>query len=800
MRFKLGLKSKMLLFILMTCIVIFIGAFGYMSILFKEKSLNNAYTIANNYSKEYGNLINAKLNEYMLAARTTATAFESFDSIPEEERRAILADVLVQLLKYNDDFISVWSICESNSIDNLDSIYVNQVGSTILGNFRHVYYKDNNEIKLSKYVEQDSAEVFSGKVYTRVKNDLTETLIDPYFYSYTGNKEDEILEANLVIPILKNGKFIGVLGVDITLETFNEINKKIKPFKKGYAYLISNDGTLVAHPDEKMAGKPIDSLTEFRLYPDSINALIKKGSNFSFTINKKTGGRQYLTFNPIQAGYAQTPWSIAISVPLKVILQSSNRSFLLAVFIGVLGLVLLTIVIWAIAGNITKPILKTTKTLQNLAQGEIDSENLLKINTNDEIGDMANAVDNLIQNLERTIDFANQIGKGNLDTQFDLLSDEDSLGYSLIEMRESLKKAREEEELGKIEDQKRNWATQGIAKFGELLREGDENIEELSYKVIKELVDYLDATQCAFFILHDDDPNNVYLELLSTIAFGIRKYIKKTIKNGESLIGRAAEEHKTINLSEIPENYIEITKGVTGKNPDNLLIVPLEVNETVYGVLELISYKKFEAYQAEFVEKIGENIASTIASVKVNSRTNELLEKSKKQADELAQQEEEMRQNMEEMQATQEEAAKREAEMKGLIEGINTITLVSEYDLDGQLTEINDELLRLYGMSKQQVQGKYHGTLGVEVNVNREEIDQLWQDLRKGKTRKRIQQFNINNKSIWLEEIYTPIYDADGDPIKVLNVSVDITERTKMEQEINQLEEDIKEIQQSSQK
>jgi len=540
----------------------------------------------------------------------------------------------------------------------------------------------------------------------------------------------------------------------------------------------------------------LESIPSYENYPENIKEKIAQGENFSFIYKaRKDEGKVYITFTPIHIGNATTPWSVAISVPVKTIMKQANRNILFAIIIGIIGLLLLSLVIRYISGNITNPIIKITEILKKISKGEISKKNILNIRSNDEIGSMANAVNSLITGLEGTVDFANEIGKGNLNTSFNLLSEEDILGQSLIDMRQSLLQAKEEEEIGQIEDQKRNWATQGMAKFGELLRENNDNMEALSYSIIKNLVKYIDASQCAFFIINNDNQNDIHFELISTIAFGRRKHITRRIEIGETLIGRAAEEGKTIHLDIIPDDYISITTGVSGDRPKNLLVVPLKVNDIVYGVIELISYNEFEAYQIEFIEKIGESIASTISGVKTSARTTQLLEQSKKQADELAQQEEEMRQNMEEMQATQEEAAKRESEMKGLIEGMNAITLVAEYDPDGQVVEINDELLKIFGLSKQQVLGKYHGSLSIDTATDKEELEHLWNDLRKGKTRQRNHKLIINNKEIWLNEVYTPISDTDGDPIKVLSVSTDITEIMKMQSEIDQMEDEIKEMQ-----
>lgn len=85
-------------------------------------------------------------------------------------------------------------------------------------------------------------------------------------------------------------------------------------------------------------------------------------------------------------------------------------------------------------------------------------------------------------------------------------------------------------------------------------------------------------------------------------------------------------------------------------------------------MLEIASFKEFEEYEIVFIEKLGDAIASTLSTVKVNERTTNLLRESQYMEEQLRAQEEEMRQNMEELQATQEEMKRKDRMQQERIE------------------------------------------------------------------------------------------------------------------------------------
>ena len=152
---------------------------------------------------------------------------------------------------------------------------------------------------------------------------------------------------------------------------------------------------------------------------------------------------------------------------------------------------------------------------------------------------------------------------------------------------------------------------------------------------------------------------------------GKRNY-KKNIALGEGLVGRCAFESLPIILTDVPDNYINITSGLGDANPTSILLIPSVLNNKVYAVIELVSFENFNDFEIKFVINIGENLASTIANIKTNIQTQKLLEETSFQREELSAKEEEMRQNLEELQATQEEMKRKELELTKLNEELQS--------------------------------------------------------------------------------------------------------------------------------
>jgi GAF domain-containing protein len=316
-----------------------------------------------------------------------------------------------------------------------------------------------------------------------------------------------------------------------------------------------------------------------------------------------------------------------------------------------LDILLLTVLLYGFNKLVIRPV-------QLLESNILQHKHTEEFNKN-EIGKVTHEINEIIENLKDATDFVISIGEGKLDIDYKETLDpqyvpgKNKLADSLIQMQEKLKALNETE-------RRRQWATEGLTKFVEIMRSSNDNLNSLGDAVISALVQYTRSNQGGLYILNDEDPNNKYLELISLFAFDTKKHEQQKIKLGEGILGQTFLEKETTHLTNMPDEYIRITSGLGDANPRALLLFPLKVDKEAYGIIELASFHEYQQHEIDFVEKLGESIAATLGSVRAAQKNRQLIEQFQQQTEEMRAQEEEMRQNMEELQATQEEVVRKE--------------------------------------------------------------------------------------------------------------------------------------------
>lgn len=230
-----------------------------------------------------------------------------------------------------------------------------------------------------------------------------------------------------------------------------------------------------------------------------------------------------------------------------------------------------------------------------------------------------------IEIVERTSLFAEDIGKGELESEFHTMGDDDDLGKALLKMRGSLKaQAKEEEE--------RNWIVEGTSEIGSILRNHNK-VKELGYAILQYLVPKMDSLQGAFYTAREDEGSTGLrpkgdISLVASYAYGRRKYLENDFRFGQGLVGQAASERDVIYRKEIPEEYVSITSGLLkDKKPNTILIIPLIADNQMYGLIEFASLNQYSDRQIKFLKEVSTIIARTLFNIATNEKTLDLLDK-----------------------------------------------------------------------------------------------------------------------------------------------------------------------------
>ncbi len=270
------------------------------------------------------------------------------------------------------------------------------------------------------------------------------------------------------------------------------------------------------------------------------------------------------------------------------------------------------LIAWFIVRSISRPIVQAAGIADSIAAG--DFHRRLDMRRTDEIGQMANALDRMVEKVAENF--------------------------------------HEKTVMAELSDQMR----------------GEQDVSTLSMHIITHLAKLLNAQMASLYLV---DQSGETMTMKGSYAFHKRKGLNSKIKIGEGVAGQAAFEKNMISITDLPEDYIRINSTLGNAAPCNILAVPFTHEETVLGVLEFASFTEFSDEQMEFLKSVTEHIAIAFRSAQSKQEVQELLEETREQTEELKQQSEELMATNEELESQtaalkkfQQELESRQGELK----------------------------------------------------------------------------------------------------------------------------------------
>ncbi|NCE86534.1 methyl-accepting chemotaxis protein [Pseudomonas sp. Q1] len=317
----------------------------------------------------------------------------------------------------NRGVLGVWLSFEPNALDGKDSEFIDDKArvSNEKGRFSSYWSRAGGEGLNTIMVEEDLTKTtlnLSGipynSWYTCPRDSRNTCLLDPYEDTVAGKP---VLMTTISLPLIVEGKVIGVIGVDIALNALQaNTDAAQKSLFNGAAHLeyLSSTGLIAAYSGEpaKVGKNLIDTLGA---EGKEIVQLLATGS--PMIREQDDTIRAVYPFKPIADA---KNWGVLIKLPKSVMLadniklqavldeaQASSliKTLLIAAAAALLGLLL----IWLTATGVTRPINNVAAMLKDIASGEGDLTQRLAYAKKDELGELANWFNRFLDKLQPTI-------------------------------------------------------------------------------------------------------------------------------------------------------------------------------------------------------------------------------------------------------------------------------------------------------------------------------------------------------------------------------------------------------------
>jgi HAMP domain-containing protein/signal transduction histidine kinase/ActR/RegA family two-component response regulator len=226
---------------------------------------------------------------------------------------------------------------------------------------------------------------------------------------------------------------------------------------------------------------------------------------------------------------------------------------------------------------------------------------------------------NLTSQVRSIANVATAVTKGDLtrsiavEAQGEVLQLKDTINQMIGNLRETTRANKEQD-----------WLKTNLARFSGLMQ-GQRNVEALSKLIMSELTPVVTAQHGAFYV-QEGEGDQAVLKLVSTYAYQKRKLVSNRFSLGESLVGQCALERKSIVVSQVPEDYIEISSGLGEAPPRNIIVLPVLFEGKLKAIIELASFQEFSPIHLTFLDQLMQSIGVVFNMIGASMRTNELLE------------------------------------------------------------------------------------------------------------------------------------------------------------------------------
>ncbi|ACN83497.1 methyl-accepting chemotaxis protein [Brachyspira hyodysenteriae] len=418
---RVSLQIKISLIILIP-LLIMIAISNIVNIIYVQNaSTKLSYKILEEVAKGEGNQLTAVVKEDLYQITGLKYTIENMYNSGVMDRNAyeIVTKNFFGILPQT--VVGVMLAFEPNIVGN-DAAYSNVYPLTKGQQTYYISRSSGNNIEERAL----SANDINADYYTEPISKMKEYLSGIYDFDLGNN--DVVKMYTWAIPIMYQNKPIGVITADIKIETLNPTMNNIKPFENSEGLLYDHYGNVLydAGETENLGKNMYDLYSQYKNY--NVFEKLSSGGTVSFeNYTSYYKGKATYFFVPLEVSTGQY-WILEIMASNKDIFKDSNIIRNVMIIISLLIIIIASIMIPIIIRNkVVRIIVFLSEDMQKISNGDISFRiSPTFINMNDEWGDIAKSLDNIVNNLnkvvrtvksaaERVSTEANQVLEGNND-------------------------------------------------------------------------------------------------------------------------------------------------------------------------------------------------------------------------------------------------------------------------------------------------------------------------------------------------------------------------------------------------
>lgn len=224
-------------------------------------------------------------------------------------------------------------------------------------------------------------------------------ITDPYYDVFTSQMCDTI-----ACPVVKNGEIIGVIGIDISVDTVSKIVGDINYDDGVYSFVVDASGNFIQHPNEEYMPAE-NKATSATSVMDELQSNLKNPDTKDIVeLEDYNGTEVYIATSQI----GETGWAIGIAIPTENALDTVAEINKIILIIGVVAIAIVTVVSFVWIGFMVGPVKKMKDVSVKLVEGDLEVK-VEQSNTKDEIGVLQNSMYELTHGISKMIREANSI-------------------------------------------------------------------------------------------------------------------------------------------------------------------------------------------------------------------------------------------------------------------------------------------------------------------------------------------------------------------------------------------------------